>query len=117
MGAPISHHPAGWAPPQPKSPEARATDDAAVAHRFRFAADILEGMTDGIDGERLGALVRWALRGEVGPGEQDALVRAFEAPWLAAADEGEFDGDTRDEAHKDIFRVSAEAHAIRSAAS
>jgi NTP pyrophosphatase (non-canonical NTP hydrolase) len=83
--------------------------DRQVAHRFRFAADILEGMSDGVDGDRLGALVRWALHGSVGPHEADALARMFEAPWLAAADEGEFDGDTLDEARKDIERITREA--------
>ncbi|RZJ06134.1 MAG: hypothetical protein EON89_01040 [Brevundimonas sp.] len=86
--------------------------DRQVAHRFRFAADILEGMSDGVDGERLGALVRWALHGDVAPDEADALARMFEAPWLAAADEGEFDGDTRDEAHKDIERITREAEEL-----
>ena len=88
--------------------------DAQVAHRFRFAADILEGMADGVDGERLGAVVRWALHGDVAADEADALVRMFEAPWLAAANEGEFDGDTREEAHKDIERIEREAEAITS---
>lgn len=83
--------------------------DAQVAHRFRFAADILEGMSEGIDGDRLGALVRWALHGRVTGEDDDALTRAFEAPWLASADEGEFDGDTREEARKDIERISREA--------
>lgn len=86
--------------------------DRQVAHRFRFAADILEGMTDGIDGERLGALVRWALHGDVGADESDALVRIFEAPHLAALDEGAWDGDPRDEAHKDIERITRQAEEV-----
>lgn len=90
-------------------------DDSQVAHRFRFAADILEGMTDGVDGDRLGALVRWALHGDVSADEQDALVRIFEAPHLAAADEGYFDGDTRAEALKDIERLEAEAAGVETA--
>jgi len=86
--------------------------DRQVAHRFRFAADILEGMTDGVDGDRLGALVRWALHGGVADGEADALVRMFEAPWLAAAEEGAFDGDTRAEAIKDIERITLQADTV-----
>lgn len=86
--------------------------DAQVAHRFRFAADILEGMADGIDGERLGALVRWALHGWVTSEDDDALARAFEAPHLAAIDEGEWDGDPRAAAHQDIERITREAEEI-----
>lgn len=81
----------------------------AQLHRFKFAADILEGMADGIDGDRLGALVRWALRGDVAPFEDEDLINIFAAPWIAAADEGEFDGDALVEAKNDIERVSADA--------
>lgn len=83
--------------------------DAQVAHRFRFAADILEGMTEGVDGDRLGALVRWALHGKVGGDEREHLIRIFEAPHQAAEDEEGWVGDTRAEAIADIERVTAEA--------
>lgn len=88
------------------------TADTAVAHRFRFAGEILEGMTNGIRGDRLGALVRWALHGQCLADEQNALILAFQAPWVAAAEEGEFNGDTRAEAEKDIARISGEAAAL-----
>ncbi len=86
--------------------------DAQVAHRFRFAADILESMTDGIDGDRLGALVRWALHGEAAADEAEALIRIFEAPHLAAIDEGAWSGDSRAEALADIARVTAAADGL-----
>lgn len=86
--------------------------DNAVAHRFRFAADILEGMSEGIDGDRLGALIRWALHGRVAANEQDALVRAFAAPWLAAKDEAGWGGSPTAQAARDITRITAEAEAI-----
>lgn len=89
--------------------------EAAVAHRFRFAADILEGMTDGIDGERLGALVRWALRGQVGADEREALIRIFAAPWIAAFEAGEWEGDERLAAEDDIARITAQADSILTA--
>lgn len=86
--------------------------DAQIAHRFRYAADILEGMTDGIDGDRLGALIRWARDGRAGADEGEALIRIFEAPHLAAIDEGAWDGDPRDAAHADLARWTAEAEAL-----
>ena len=89
--------------------------DSPVAHRFRFAADILEGMSEGIDGERLGALVRWVLHSRPLHDESEALIRIFEAPHLAAIDEGAWDGDSRAEAQADIARITAEAEAIDAA--
>lgn len=86
--------------------------DSQVAHRFRFAADILEGMSEGIDGDRLGALIRWALHGQPGQDEGEALIRIFEAPHQAAEDEAGWVGDTRAEAIADIARITAEAEAI-----
>lgn len=96
--------------------EKSVANDLAIAHRFRFAADILEGMTDGIDGDRLGALIRWALKGEVAAAEREALIRIFAAPWIAAAEEAAWEGDERVAAEEDITRVTAEAAAIGSAA-
>jgi hypothetical protein len=88
--------------------------DAQIAHRFRYAADILEGMTDSIDGDRLGALVRWCLHGQAAADEGEALIRLFEAPHLAAIEEGAWEGDSRAAALADIARVTAEAEAIDS---
>lgn len=82
-----------------------------VALRFRVAADILQGMTDGIDGDRLQALVEWALNGPSRAIDDEALIRAFEAPHLAAVDEAGFEGDTRAEAIADINRATDMAEA------
>lgn len=87
--------------------------DAQVAHRFRFAADILEGMSEGIDGDRLGALIRWTLHGHPGHDEGEALIRIFEAPHHAAEDEAGWVGDTRAATVADITRVTAEAEAAQ----
>lgn len=76
--------------------------DAAVAYRARVACDLLEGFTDGIDGDRLGELARWTTRGRAL--DQTALLRAFAAPWIAAQDEAGWQGDPDAEARKDLDR-------------
>jgi hypothetical protein len=82
----------------------------ALAHRFAHVGDIFEGFGgDGIDGDRLSAGVQWALTGEPGTGAADDLINLFAAPYVAAADEGEFKGDAQHEARLDIDRVGAEA--------
>lgn len=79
-----------------------ATRDAAVAYRARIACDILEGFTDGIDGDRLGELARWVTRGRAL--DDAALHRAFAAPWIAAEEEAGWEGDAGAEARQDIDR-------------
>ncbi|TFW14453.1 hypothetical protein EGY25_04475 [Brevundimonas intermedia] len=79
-----------------------AIRDAAVAYRARIACDILEGFTDGIDGDRLGELARWVTRGRAL--DDAALHRAFAAPWIAASEEAGWEGDADAEARKDIDR-------------
>lgn len=88
---------------------------ADKAHRLNFAADILQGMSDGIDGDRLTALIEWAVYGSISLASPDALESIFAAPWVASKDEGEFDGYPLNEARKDIERVSREADAILAA--
>lgn len=88
--------------------------DAAIAYRARIACDILEGFTDGIDGDRLGELARWVTRGRAL--DNVALHRAFAAPWIAAADEAGWEGDADIEAVKDIDRHTITAR-VRGATS
>ena len=87
-----------------------ATRDAAVAYRARIACDILEGCTDGIDGDRLGELARWTTRGRAL--DQAALLRAFAAPWVAAQEEAGWIGDPDAQAQADYERhtVTARVH-------
>ena len=91
-----------------------STRDAAVAYRARIACDILEGFTDGIDGDRLGELARWVTHGRAL--DNVALHRAFAAPWIAAADEAAWKGDPDVEAVKDIERHTIAAR-VRGATS
>lgn len=79
----------------------------AQAVRLFAASDILQGMSDGIDGDRLQALMEWAIYGK--PADMDALERIFTAPWIAAAEEADWEGDPRAEARKDIARLSEAA--------
>ncbi len=79
-----------------------STRPAAVAYRARIACDILEGFTDGIDGDRLGELARWTTSGRAL--DDNALLRAFAAPWIAASEEAGWEGDPETEARKDIDR-------------
>lgn len=44
--------------------------------------------------------------------EGEALIRIFEAPHLAAIEEGAWEGDSRAEAEADLARWSAEAEAL-----
>ncbi len=88
--------------------------DAAVAYRARIACDILEGFTDGIDGDRLGELARWVTRGRAL--DDAALHRAFAAPWIAAEEEAGWEGDADAEARKDIDRHTITAR-VRGATS
>lgn len=81
--------------------------DAAKARRLVQAADILQGMTDGVDGDRLTALIEWAVYGKAG--DDGSLQRIFAAPWLAALDEGAWKGDAMQAAREDIARVNEEA--------
>lgn len=92
----------------------KTVDEArAIAHRFTFLKNAsLDGFSDGIDYDRLTAGTDWALRGLQGREPTEALIGLFEAPWQAAKDEGEFDGDCRAEALKEIVRISAEADAL-----
>jgi len=84
--------------------------DAAVAYRARIACDILEGFTDGIDGDRLGELARWTTSGRAL--DAAALLRAFAAPWIAAAEEAGWEGDPEAEARKDIDRHTLAARIL-----
>lgn len=86
--------------------------DRQVAHRFRFAADILQGMTDGIDGDRLQALVDWALNGSATRLDNEDLIRAFALPHEAAVDEAGWTGDCRAEAIQDIARITTAAESV-----
>lgn len=85
--------------------------DPAKALRLDFAADILQGMTEGVEGDRLTALIEWAVYGKLTLESSDALVRIFAAPWIATKDEDPdaCPGDPMEEARKDIARVTAEA--------
>lgn len=87
-----------------------AIRDAAVAYRARIACDILEGFTDGIDGDRLGEVARWVTRGRAL--DDAALHRFFAAPWIAAAEEGAWEGDPDVEARKDIDRHTIAARVL-----
>ncbi len=91
-----------------------ATRDAAVAYRARVACDILEGFTDGVDGDRLGELARWTTRGRAL--DQAALLRAFAAPWIAAQEEAGWIGDPDAQAQADYERhtVTARVHGATS---
>ncbi|PZU62344.1 MAG: hypothetical protein DI552_00300 [Brevundimonas sp.] len=91
-----------------------ATRDAAVAYRARIACDILEGFTDGIDGDRLGELARWTYKGRAF--DQAALLRAFAAPWIAAQEEAGWIGDPDAQAQADYERhtVTARVHGATS---
>lgn len=81
--------------------------DAARAHRFMFVSDILQGFSDGIDGDRLNAMMEFGRDGRAS--DMDALLRAFEAPWLAAREEGGWRGNATNEARRDLARITAQA--------
>lgn len=81
--------------------------DGARAHRFMFVSDILQGFSEGIDHDRLNALMEFGRDGVAS--DKLALQRAFEAPWLAAREEGAWKGNAIREAERDIARISAQA--------
>ena len=84
----------------------------AQLHRFLALEDILIGFTDGIDYPRLEAGLNWAKHGLGPQAPSEPLIFLFMSPWLAAAEEGEWEGHVaRGEALKDIFRITAEAEA------
>lgn len=93
--------------PIPMTPLLDVCSAEARAHRFMFVSDILQGFSDGIEHDRLNALVEWGRDGSAT--DTTALQKAFAAPWIAAADEGEWEGDAYEEARKDLIRIAAQA--------
>jgi len=81
----------------------------AQAFRLKYAADLLRGFTEGIDGNRLTALMDWAFDGVpvAGPGQK--LLDIMAAPWAAAGEAGEFAGNPYEKGREDLDRVNRQA--------
>lgn len=80
-------------------------------HRLWHATDLLQGFSDGIDGDRLAAVIEWARDGAAL--DTGALLRAFTAAHQAAIDEGAWEGDPVAAAQEDIERIGREAIQIQ----
>jgi hypothetical protein len=89
--------------------------DLAVLYRCHVVASILQGFSDGIEGEQLTAAMEWALEGRMILAEHTDLLAVFAAPWHAAKDEGVWDGCPSAMAEADLAKEEARAAQIGTA--
>lgn len=83
--------------------------DMGVLYRCHVVAQILQGFSGGVDGERLTAALDWALQGKADLGATQTLTRLFAAPHVAALEEGAWQGDPLAAAARDIMAAEAAA--------
>lgn len=76
--------------------------------RFLALEDILMGFSDGIDGARLQAGLTWAKTGRADWQRKD-LISLFAAPWVAAQEEAQWEGDAILQGEKDLDEIAAVA--------
>ncbi|MBJ7446819.1 MAG: hypothetical protein JHC81_04730 [Brevundimonas sp.] len=80
-------------------------DTSAQLRRFLALEDVLIGFSDGIEHERLEAGLTWAKHGGA---ITEPLIRLFAAPWVAAAEEADWEGDPHAEARKQLEALTAQ---------
>lgn len=85
-----------------------AIDTSTQLRRFLALEDVLIGFSDGIEHERLEAGLSWAKHGGA---ITDPLIRLFAAPWIAAAEEADWEGDAEAEARKQLEALAAQPSA------
>ena len=93
------------------NPQLSGGPPAAQLQRFLALEDILIGFGEGIDGARLEAGLTWAKHGDA-QANRDALVRLFASRWIAAQEEGEWEGDATAEGARDLDELTAVAAAL-----
>lgn len=89
----------------PKGPDARPL---AQLKRFLALEDILMGLSDGVDGDRLQAGLTWAKTGRADWQRQD-LISLFAAPWDAAREEAGWEGNPILQGEMDLNEITAVA--------
>lgn len=93
------------------NPQLSGGPAAAQLQRFLALEDILIGFGEGIDGARLEAGLTWAKHGDA-QANRDALARLFASRWIAAQEEGEWEGDATAEGARDLDELTAVAAAL-----